>query len=217
MGVEKLFVKEGIKRERLEEYLRKKFERAGYSHSKIERTPIGTRIIVYAYRPGLVIGRSGRRIAQITQEIREKFGIENPMLDVREIENPFLDPQIVAYRIAKALERGIHFKKVCNYYLNKIIEAGAVGAYIRVAGKLAGVDRSRFQKFRRGFIAVSGDYAEKLVKIGRAQAMLKPGVVGVEVRIMKEAPKELIMEKEVKIKEGAESGSEDEGDKGNEG
>jgi len=200
MGVEKLFVKEGVKVQKLEEYLKKKFARAGYSHSEIERTPIGTRIIVYAFRPGLVIGRSGRRIAEIAQEIKERFGVENPMLDVREVENPYLDPNIVAYRIAKALERGIHFKKVCNYYLEKIMEAGAVGAYIRVAGKLAGVDRSRFQKFRRGFIAVTGDYADRLVKIGRAQAMLKPGVVGVEVRIMKEAPRELIMEKEIKKK-----------------
>ena len=200
MGVEKLFVKEGVKVQKLEEYLKKRFARAGYSHSEIERTPIGTRIIVYAFRPGVVIGRSGRRIAEIAQEIKERFGIENPMLDVREVENPYLDPNIVAYRIAKALERGIHFKKVCNYYLEKIMEAGAVGAYIRVAGKLAGVDRSRFQKFRRGFIAVTGDYADRLVKIGRAQAMLKPGVVGVEVRIMKEAPRELIMEKEIKRK-----------------
>ncbi len=209
MGTEKLFVKEGIKIQKLEEYLKKKFARAGYSHSEIERTPIGTRIIVYAFRPGLVIGRSGRRIAEIAQEIKERFGIENPMLDVREVENPYLDPNIVAHRIAKALERGIHFKKVCNYYLEKIMEAGAVGAYIRVAGKLAGVDRSRFQKFRRGFIAVTGDYADKLVKVGRAQAILKPGVVGVEVRIMREAPKELIMEKEIK-KEVKENGNENE-------
>ncbi len=212
MAIEKIFIKEGIKRSMLEEYLAKKFERAGYSHSEIERTPIGTRIIVYAHRPGLVIGASGRRIAEIAEEIRKKFDIENPMLDVREVENPYLDANIVAKRIAKALERGIHFKKVCNYYLDKILEAGAVGALIRVSGKLAGKQRSRFQKFRRGFVAISGDYAEKYVQVAQAQAMLKPGIVGVEVRIMKEAPKELIAEKEAEVVVG-----EDKGDKGDEG
>lgn len=212
MAVEKIFIKEGIKRNMLEEYLAKRFERAGYSHSEIERTPIGTRIIVYAHRPGLVVGSSGRKIGEITEEIRKKFDIDNPMLDVREVENPYLDANIVAKRIAKALERGIHFKKVCNYYLDKILEAGAVGALIRVSGKLAGKQRSRFQKFRRGFVAISGDYAEKYVQVAQAQAMLKPGVVGVEVRIMREAPKELIAEKEAEVMMG-----EDKRDKEDEG
>ncbi len=208
MAIEKIFIKEAIKRNLLEEYLAKKFEKAGYSHSEIERTPIGTRIIVYAHRPGIVVGPSGRRINEIVEEIKKKFDISNPMLDVREVENPFLDANIVAKRIAKALERGIHFKKVCNYYLDKIMEAGAVGVMIRVSGKLAGKDRSRFYKFRRGFVAMAGDYAEKYVQVAQAQAFLKVGVVGVEVRIMKEAPKELIAEKEAKVVV-----SEDKGDK----
>ncbi len=196
MAIEKIFVKEGIKESEVEDYLRKKFERAGYSHTEIERTPLGTRIIVYANKPGLVIGRSGRRINDLTEEIKQKFGFENPLIDVKEIEEPFLDANIVAHRIANALQNGINFKKVANYYLDRVMESGAIGIAIRVAGKLAGSERSRFQKFRRGFVAFSGDYAEKLVDRGSAQATLKPGVVGVEVRIMKEAPKEFEMLKE---------------------
>jgi small subunit ribosomal protein S3 len=197
MAIEKIFVKEGVKRAEIEEYLRKKFEKGGYSHSKIERTPLGTRIIVYAYKPGLVIGKSGKKIDEITEEIREKFGFENPLIDVKEIENPFLDAAIVAKRVAKALERGINYKKVCNYYVSKVMEAGAIGVQIRVAGKLAGKERSRFQKFKAGFIAHSGEYAETLVEKAQAQAMLKPGIVGIEVKIMKKAPKEFEFEKKV--------------------
>ena len=70
MAVEKLFVKEGIKESEVEEFLQEKFERAGYSHTEIQRTPLGTRIIVYANRPGLVIGRSGRRIDELAEEVR---------------------------------------------------------------------------------------------------------------------------------------------------
>ncbi len=195
MGKEKLFVKEGIKEADLEEFLRKKFERAGYSRSEIQRTPLGTRIIVYAFRPGLVVGRSGRRAAEIAKEIKEKFGFENPILEVRTVENPFLDANIVASRIKKALERGIHFKKVGNYYVRRILQEGAIGVEIRLSGKLAGVQRSRTQKFRAGFIIHSGEYAERYVDVGRAQALLKPGIVGIEVRILKEAPPELALEK----------------------
>ncbi|RLI98912.1 MAG: 30S ribosomal protein S3 [Candidatus Aenigmatarchaeota archaeon] len=199
--IEKIFVKEGIKKADVEEFLAKKFEKAGYSHTEISRTPLGTRIVVYAHRPGIVVGRSGRKIREIAEEIKQKFGFENPMLDVREVENPFLDAKIVAQRIAKALERGIHYKKVANYYLNKVMEAGAIGVQIRVAGKLAGVERSRFQKFKKGFIVHSGEYSETLVDKGYAQAMIKPGVVGVQVEIMREMPKELLWEKGLEGKE----------------
>jgi small subunit ribosomal protein S3 len=143
----------------------------------------------------LVIGKSGKKIDEIAEEIREKFGFENPLIDVREIENPFLDAAIVAKRVAKALERGINYKKVCNYYVSKVMEAGAIGVQIRVAGKLAGKERSRFQKFKAGFITHTGEYAERLVDRAQAQAMLKPGIVGIEVKIMKHAPKEFEFER----------------------
>lgn len=190
MAIEKIFVKEGIKEADVEEFLAKRFERAGYSHTEIQRTPLGTRIIVYAHKPGLVIGRSGKRIRDITEEIKEKFGFENPLLDVKEVEQPFLDANIVAKRIASALEKGVNFKKVANYYLDKVMEAGATGIQIKIAGKLAGSERSRFQKFRKGFVAFSGEYADVLVEKGYAQATIKPGIIGVQVHIMKEMPKE---------------------------
>ena len=193
MSVEKLFVKEGIKESEVEEYLAKRFEKAGYSHTEIQRTPLGTRIIIYAHKPGLVIGRSGKRVDEITEEVKQKFDFENPLVDVREVENPFLDSYIVARRIANALERGINYKKVVNYYLDRVMEAGATGIQVKVGGKLAGSERSRFQKFKKGFVAFSGNYAETLVESGRAQANLRPGVVGIQVRIMKGSPKEFVL------------------------
>jgi small subunit ribosomal protein S3 len=198
MAIEKLFVKEGIKEAEVEEFLAKKFEKAGYSHTEIQRTPLGIRIIVYAHKPGLVVGKSGKKIKDISEEIKQKFGFENPLLDVREVEQPLLDAKIVAKRVAKAIEKGVNFKKVANYYLDKVMEAGAIGVQIKIGGKLAGSERSRFQKFKKGFVAFSGDYAETLVDVGYAQAMIKPGIVGVQVHIMKEAPKEFEFEKGIK-------------------
>jgi len=195
MAVERLFVKEGIKVAEVEEFLKKRFERAGYSHTEIQRTPLGTRIIVHVHKPGLVIGRSGRRVNEITEEIKEKFGFENPLLDVREVPEPFLDANIVARRIANSIEKGVNYKKVANFYLEKVIEAGAVGIQIEIGGKIGGVERSRQQKFKMGFVAHSGDYAERLVHVGYTQAIIKAGIIGIKVKIMKSLPKGLVVEK----------------------
>ncbi len=194
-AVEKAFVKEGIRVSEVEEFLRKRFERAGYSHTEIQRTPLGTRIIVFVNRPGLVIGRSGRRINEITEDIKNKFGFDNPLLDVREVDEPLLDANIVARRIAASIEKGVNYKKVANFYLEKVMEAGAVGIQVDVAGKIGGVERSREQKFRKGFVAHSGEYAERLVDTGYVQSIISAGVIGVKVRIMKSLPEEIIKER----------------------
>jgi len=208
MAVIKHFVKEGVREAQIEEFLREKFERAGYSHIEIQRTPLGTRIIVYASRPGLVIGKSGARIKELTEDVQKKFKLENPMVDVVEVGNPFLDAQVVANRIARSLERGAFYKKVANYYLNEIMRAGAVGVQIRVGGKLGG-QRGRFQKFKEGHIKHSGYYGDEIVDKGKATATLKLGVVGVQVKILKESPEDLLTRlKEKKVEE-----VEDKGDK----
>lgn len=197
MSVEDHFINEGIKEAQIEEFLREKFERAGYSHIEIQRTPLGTRIIVYANRPGLVIGRSGARIKELTEEVQKRFSLENPMLDVREIESPFLDAQVVANRIAKSLERGSFYKKVANFYLEEIMKAGATGAEIKISGKLGG-ERGRFQKFKDGYIKHSGYYADNVLDRGYATANLKPGVVGIQVKILKHPPEDVF----IRLKKG---------------
>ena len=199
MAVEKHFVKEGMKEAQIEEFLRKRFDRAGYSHIDIQRTPLGTRIIVHANRPGLVIGKSGSRIREITEEVQQRFKLENPMLDVREIENPFMNAQIVADRIAKSLERGAFYKKVAGWYIDEIMKAGAIGVEIRVSGKLGG-QRGRFQKFKQGYIKHAGYYADNLMDKGHAVASLKLGIVGIQVKILKDVPEDV----SAKLKEGEE-------------
>jgi small subunit ribosomal protein S3 len=109
------------------------------------------------------------------------------MLDVREVENPFLDAQVVANNITKSIERGGFYKKVANYYIDEIMKAGAVGVQIRVGGRLGG-EKARFQKFKKGYIKHSGYYADNLVDKGKATAITKPGVIGVQVKILKEIP-----------------------------
>ncbi len=190
MAIEKAFVKEGIRLSNIQSYLAKKFAKAGYSHSEMQRTAVGTKIVVYVNRPGLVIGKSGKRIGEITEDIKVKFGIDNPMVDVREVENKFLDANIVASRITDSIERGINYKKAVNFYIDKIMESGAIGVLVIAAGKLIGSERSLVSKFKRGYIVHSGDYAETLVDHGHATANLKAGIVGIDVKILRQRPAE---------------------------
>ncbi len=190
MAIEKTFVKEGIRLSDIQGFLAEKFKKAGYSHSDIQKTALGTKIIVHVSRPGLVIGRSGKRIDEVTEEIKQKFGIDNPLVDVKEVDNKFLDSNIVASRIVDSIERGINYKKVANFYLERVLEAGAIGVLIEVSGKLIGSERSLRSKFKKGYIIHSGDYAETLVDNGSATANMKAGMVGIKVKILKQSPKE---------------------------
>lgn len=195
MTIEKTFIKEARKELEVEEYLREKFERASYSHTDIQRTPLGTRIIIHVQKTGMVVGRSGRMINEVTEDIKKRFGFENPLVDVKEVENPFMDAHIVAKRIAASLERGLQYKRVASFYLQKVMESGAIGIQIRIAGKAGGSERSRSEKFKEGYIKHSGEYSNTLVDTGFARALLRPGIVGIQVKIMKKSAEEFMFKK----------------------
>ena len=200
MALEKKFVKEGIRNKNLEEFLSSEFDRAGYSHSLIQRTPLSIRITVFANKPGLIIGRGGKNIEAITNILKERFGFENPQLDVQEIENPDLDAHIIAKWIASSIERGLNYKRVANIAQERIMNAGAAGVAIRISGKLGG-DMGRTEKFASGYLKYSGEPSESMVDTAYAKANVKLGMIGVQVRIMREAPKELEIAEKISKKE----------------
>jgi small subunit ribosomal protein S3 len=203
MALEKRFVKEGIRNSDVEEFLANEFARAGYSHCEIHRTPLSIRITVYANRPGLIIGRGGKNIEMMTKTLKERFGFENPQLDVQEVKNSDLDSHIIAKWIASAIERGLNYKRVANIALERVMNTGAAGVAIRISGKIGG-DMGRTEKFSAGYLKYSGEPSESMVDTAYAQANVKIGMIGIQVRIMKEPPKELgIVEKVIK-KEGEE-------------
>ena len=183
MPAERIFIKQGLKRVELEEYLEKELERAGYGGVDIRRIPTGTRVALYVERPGMVIGRKGRSIKQLTDELAQKYRLENPQVEVVEIKVPELSAPVMAKRIAFALERGIKYRRVGYTTLRRIMRAGAKGAEIVISGKLSG-ERSRTGRFYDGYLKKAGEPALKFVSCGYAVAKLKPGVIGVKVRIM---------------------------------
>ncbi|MHC1624803.1 MAG: 30S ribosomal protein S3 [Methermicoccaceae archaeon] len=183
MAIETRFVRDGLVKAQLNEFLAREFERAGYGGMEIRRTPLGTQITVIAERPGMIIGKGGRTIKRLTAEITEKFPLDNPQIDVQEVKVPELNPQMMAARLAATLERGWYFRMAGNSLLRNIMAAGALGCEIIVSGKLTG-PRSRTQKFIQGYVKHSGRPAEELVREGYAVAVKKLGVIGCRVRIV---------------------------------
>jgi small subunit ribosomal protein S3 len=183
MAVVKHFVTESIKKTEIDEFLQKKLERAGYGGVTISKTPLGTHMVIYAMRPGLVIGRGGESIKELASILEEKFQVSNPQISVSEIEIPELNAYVVASRVASALQRGIHFRRAGFWALNQVMDAGALGAEIVISGKLR-TERARFEKFRAGYLARCGEPALKYVRRAEVHVQLKPGIFGIRVRIM---------------------------------
>ncbi len=183
MAAVKHFITESIKRTEIDEFLQKRLERAGYGGVTISKTPLGTHIVIYAMRPGLVIGRGGETIRELARILEEKFKVSNPQISVSEMEIPELNAYVVASRIASALQRGIHHRRSGFWALNRVMEAGALGVEIIISGKLR-TERSRFEKFRAGYLPKCGDPALKYTRKAEVHVQMKPGTFGVKVRIM---------------------------------
>jgi small subunit ribosomal protein S3 len=190
------FIDESIRSAELDEFLAKMLDKAGYGGVETTKTPLGTRLMIYAARPGVVIGRRGVNIRELTMILEEKFKLPNPQVAVSEIEVPELNPRIMASRIADALQRGIHFRRAGFWALNQIMRVGALGVEIIIKGKLRS-RRHRYEKYRDGYIPRSGDPALKNTKIAVTSVKLNQGILGVKVKII---PPEAVFPDKISIK-----------------
>ena len=168
----------------IREYIKKSLGKGKISKVKIEYTPIGEKIIVDTNKPGLIIGRKGEKILELTSVLRKRFKLENPHIEIEEIKKPEFDSQLIADDIAVSLERlgPLKFKVIAYKALQKIMDAGALGAEIKLAGKLPS-SRAKLWRFAQGYLKKTGDSA-KVVNIAKSTAQTKPGTVGIKVSIL---------------------------------
>src|SRR6056297_2084082 len=183
MADEHQFIENGLQRAQIDEFFGDELGRAGYGGMDIAKTPMGTQIVLKAEKPGMVIGKGGKNIRKITTELTERFGMEDPQIDVQEVDEPDLNARIVADRLANALERGWYFRKAGHTTIDRIMDAGALGAEIVLSGKVTGA-RSRVEKFNRGYIKHNGEPAQTIVDHGQGVAVMKLGTIGVDVKII---------------------------------
>jgi small subunit ribosomal protein S3 len=182
MNAAKNVMSSNYKNMELDEYLKETLRETGYGGVDIQKTPIGTRITLYVTRPGLVIGRKGSGIKDLTSKLEQRFGLNNPQISVMEIEVPELNPQIMANRIAQLVERGTAFRRASMWTMNTVMGAGALGVEISIAGKLRS-ERAHFEKHSSGVVPKSGNAADKIVKLGITDVLTKMGLMGIQLRI----------------------------------
>jgi len=166
----------------LDEYLETNLKDAGYGGVEITTSPVGTRITLYVQRPGLVIGRRGMGIRDLTDKLEKKFALPNPQISVVEEQAPELNPRIMCSRIAQTVIRGTAFRRAAIWALNSMMNAGAMGAEIVISGKLRS-ERAHFEKYTAGVVPKSGDTAERSVRRATTDVLLKMGLYGVQVKI----------------------------------
>jgi len=183
--IERKFIAEKLKEFQIQEYINKVLKGVGQSHTKLQRTPLGEKIIVFASKPGLVVGRGGENIRKLTKTLKKKYGLENPQIEISEVENINLDANIVAESIANSLERfgSSKFKGVGHKTMENVMNAGALGVEILISGKIPG-SRAKRWRFYQGYLKKCGDTALTQIKTSYKTANLKTGVIGIQVRIM---------------------------------
>jgi small subunit ribosomal protein S3 len=196
MTSERKVIEEATRRVLLKDFLVQESARAGFGGLDIQRTPMGTRVTLICERPGILIGRRGELIKQLTQDIANRFKLDNPQIEVQEERQPSLNAQLMAEKLASTLERGWHFRRAGHSTVRRIMESGARGCQVILSGKLTG-ERHRTERFKSGTIKYCGEAVHLHMSKGFYQARLKPGVIGVNVWIMKASAK---LPDEIKVK-----------------
>ena len=197
--MEREFITQKIKEFQIQEFVDQSLGNVGHSHTIMKKTPLGEKVIIYASRPGLVVGRRGANIKDLTKQLKRKFNLENPQIEISEVENVFLDPNIVAEKIVSSLERfgTTRFKGIGHKMMEKVMEAGARGVEVRISGKIPGA-RARSWRFYKGYVKKCGDAAQEAVRKATKCAQLKPGTVGIRISIM---PPGIKLPDDIRLKE----------------
>ena len=166
----------------LNDFLKEEIKEAGFHKVEISKTPLGTKIVLFVTRPGIVIGRKGVGIRQLTERIESDFKLKNPQIAVEEITKAELSPSVMCNRMAAHIERGTAFRRATMWTMNQIMEAGALGVQITISGKLRG-DRSAFEKHVQGVLPRAGEYAKNVVSEDIVHVKTKMGLIGIRIRI----------------------------------
>ncbi len=193
--IERKFVEEAVKRLKTREFIKKELERAGIVDVEIQRTPISTRIGIIAERIALVIGRKGSNIKELNERLEKELGIENPQLEVIEVQNPDLEPTVIARWVKRMIERGTKPRIAIKKAAKRVMDAGAIGVEIIADGTQSKGARSRKERVARGYLKKAGDPVNQ-IKETKMQAFLKQGVIGITVRIV---PRELKFPDKIEI------------------
>ncbi|MDJ0948216.1 MAG: 30S ribosomal protein S3 [Alphaproteobacteria bacterium] len=167
---------------KLREYIEKRLSGAGVSRVVIERPAKKARITIHTARPGVVIGKQGRDIEQLRQDLTKMTG-SDVHLNIVEIRKPEIDAKLVAENLAQQLERRVAFRRAMKRAVQSAMRLGANGIRINCGGRLGGAEIARTEWYREGRVPLHTLRAD--VDYGTATAKTTYGTCGVKVWVYK--------------------------------
>lgn len=164
-------------------YIKKRLKKAGVARIIIERTTKQLRITINTSRPGVIIGRSGKDITQLEEEIKRLTKRKDVKILISEIKRPELDAQLVADNIAQQLEGRISFRRAMKQSVSAAMRMGAVGIRVMCSGRLGGAEMARSEQYKEGRIPLHTLRAD--IDYATSTAFTIYGTIGVKVWISK--------------------------------
>jgi small subunit ribosomal protein S3 len=163
-------------------FVKKEYGFAGISKIEIERIGDRVKIHIFSARPGLIIGKKGSKVDKLSQDLTNMIG-RVVDLDVKEIESPELDAQIVAESIAEQLQKRSPYRRTMRRYAEMVMDLGAIGVKILCKGRLGGADIARSEKINLGSVPLSTIRAD--IDYAQGTAHLSKGTIGIKVWVYK--------------------------------
>ena len=206
--IERQILAEKVREREIENFVLDHLGRLSCSHVQLQRTPLGEKITVFTSRPGMVVGRKGENIREITTILKEKYGMENPQVEVSEIEAPELDAATIAKSVVNQIESygPKRFKPIVHKAIESSMRHGAKGIEIVVGGRGVPSERAKSWRFSAGYMKKSGFISESFVDRHHEGCNLKSGTVGVKVSVLRpevKLPDDLnleLVEQDMKVK-----------------
>ncbi len=164
----------------LRSYIRQRLKKAGIARIIIDRTSKNVQVTIHTSRPGVVIGRSGKEITSLEQELRKVSG-QDVKVQISEIKRPELDAFLVAENIANQLQGRISFRRAMKQSISQAMRMGAEGIKIKCAGRLGGAEMARTEQYKEGRVPLHTIRADIDYANGRAETIY--GSIGIKVWI----------------------------------
>lgn len=165
---------------KIRNYIRSRLKKAGISRILIDRTPKRAAITIHTSRPGIVIGRSGKEINQLEEELKKITNKEVKIL-IHEIKRPELDAYLLAENIASQIEGRISFRRAMKTGITSSMRMGAEGVRVMCGGRLGGAEIARSEQYKEGRIPLHTIRAD--IDYAQATAMTIYGTIGIKVWI----------------------------------
>lgn len=167
---------------KLRKVLKDKLYHAGIAKIEIERIGEKIRVLIFAARPGIIIGKKGAEVEKLKKEVEDVTG-KQANIEIKEVRRPELDAQLVAENIALQIEKRVAYRRAMKRAVASSIRFGAKGIRVSCAGRLAGAEIARTEWYREGRVPLSTFRAD--IDYGFAEAKTTYGIIGVKVWIFK--------------------------------